>query len=145
MRGTGSKGPALVRAHDALGGILDDEDAMPRGDVADLVHLARDSRIMDRDDDPGPAGDGTLYPVLVDVHGIGFDIHKHEGRAAQREGVGGAGKRERREDNLVPRPHIAQDGGQLQRARAGGGQKRLAGAGHQLNIVDHDTRQSTVF
>ena len=80
---------ALVACHDALRGVLDDQEMMPGGDIHDRVHLAGDAGVVDRNDGPCLVGDGVLNLCLINIHGIRTDIHEDNGGAAQHKGVRG--------------------------------------------------------
>ncbi len=71
--------------------------------------------------------DGRPDLGLVDIHGVGADIHKHKLCLRQNKGRGSAGKCEAGKNHLVSGSQLAQQCGHIQRGRAGGGQEDLLG------------------
>ena len=122
----GAEGLALVGAHDALGGVLDHLEVVAMGDVHDGIHLTGYAGVVHGDDDLGLVRNGGLDLCLVDVHGVGPDIHKHQLCARQHEGVGGAGEGVAGEDDLVARLEAAEQGGHVEGRAAAGGQQHLS-------------------
>ena len=109
--------PPLVRRHDALRGILDDEQMVAARDVHDRVHLAGHASVMHGHDDARALRDGRLDEALVDVHRVGAHVNEDESRPAQRERVRRRRERERRQDDLVARMDVSEDGRHLERVR----------------------------
>lgn len=127
-RADGPEGGALVRAHDALRRVLDDQEPVTAGDVHDHVHLARDAGIVDRHYHARAVGYGRLDLGLVDVHGVGADVDEDEPRPGEDERRGGGGEGEARQDDLVARLKLAEQRRHLERRGARGGEQRLLGA-----------------
>ena len=98
---------------------------MPPGNVQDGVHLAGHARVVHDEDDLRPVGDRGLDLRLVDVHGVGPDVHEHELCPVVDKGGGRAGEGEAREDHLIPGLQIAQEARHIQGGRARGGQQHL--------------------
>ena len=121
----GAQCPALIKGVDALCGVLYHLQVVAAGDVHDGVHLAADAGVVDDADDLCLIGDGGFDLRLVNVHGVRTNIHKHRHRPHQHKGIGGGDKRVGRQDHLVSGFQIAQQSGQLQCVRAGGGEQHL--------------------
>ena len=118
--------PALVLAEKAVGVVLDDGGVVPRGDLEDGIHLAADARVVDGHDSLGPGGDERLQLRLIEVERIRPDIRENRLGATKHKGVGRGDEGEGRDDDLVARLEVQQQGGHLNRMRAGCGQQRLA-------------------
>ena len=101
---------ALVEGVDPLGRVLQHLQAVPGGDGHDVVHRAADPRVMDREDGPRPRRDGSLDGVLVDVQRVRADVHEDRPGPEADDGVGGGDERERRQDDLVAGPEVAEHG-----------------------------------
>ena len=100
--------------------ILDDREAMSRGDSGDSVHVGRLAAEVDRDDRPRPRTDRSLDPVGVDVPGGlgGVDpdrpgARRGDGEPGRDPGVGG-------DDHLVARTDPAPAEGELDGAEPAG-------------------------
>ena len=101
---------------------------MAAGDVHDGVHLAGHTGVMNHADAGGLIGDGSFNFGLVDVHGVGTDVHIHHLRPPLHKSVGGGDKGEGGQDDLIPRLNVAQQRRHLQRTSARGGQQRFGRA-----------------
>ena len=123
----GAESLPLVARHDALGRVLDDQQTVLSRDGHDRVHLAGHARVVHDDDDLRAARDGGLDLRLVDVHGVGADIHKDQARPVVGKGVGGGGEGEAWQDHLVPGLKLTQEARHIQGSGAGGGQQHLVG------------------
>ena len=124
----GTERAALVGGHHSLRGIFDDEQVVAVGDFVDGVHLAGDTRIMHGHDGLGLFGDGAFDQLLVEVHGVGADVHEHALGTAHGERVGGTDERERRHDDLVAGLYVAEQRRHLARVGATGGEERPCNA-----------------
>ena len=118
---------ALVSAHHALRRVLHHHQAVAAGNIHDGVHLAGHAGIMHRHDDLGAVCDGGFNLALVNVHGVGTNIHKHKCCTCQYESVGRTGKRVAGQDHLVAGLDVTQQCSHVQRGRTAGGQKHLLG------------------
>ena len=123
----GSEGTALVRAHDALCGILDHDEVVTACDVDDGVHLAGHAGVVHRNNHAGAVGDGRLNLRLVDIHRVRADVDKdelsadrHESRRSAREGEAG-------KDHLVAGLKAAEVRCHLERIGSGGCEQDLLG------------------
>src|SRR5688572_27200498 len=108
-----------------MGVILYDRELMTLGNVHDRIHLTADAGIMDWDNCPGPGGDGSLEPGLVQVKGIRPDIEEDRTRSAQHKRIHRGNERKIRDDDLIARLDLQQNGSHLQCMRARGGQQNL--------------------
>ena len=102
-------------------------------DVHDGIHFTADTRIMNRHDGTGSGGDCCFNQVLIDVHGIRADIHKHHLCTAQYKCIGCGYEGIGRHDHLIAFFDSCKKCRQLCRMCAGSGQKALADAGLLLN------------
>ena len=123
----GSQRASLVRAHNALSGILNHDQVVLAGDVDNGVHLACDACIVNGNDHAGLIGDRCLDLLLVDVHRVRSDVNEDERRTHGLEGRRGRGEREAGENDLVPRLKVAEDSRHLEGIGAGSGKKYLLG------------------
>ena len=123
----GAQGLALIAAHDALGRVLHHQKAVAAGNVHNGVHLTGHTGVVHDADDSGPVRNGGLDFGLVNVHGVRPDVNKHQLCPGQHEGVGGAGKGEAGQNDLVSGLKPAKQGGHIQRGGAAGGQQHLPG------------------
>ena len=121
----GSERSPLVIRVDGLRRVLHHDQVVLFREGHDLVHVAGDSGVMDRNDDPGARRNQRLDLLRVDVgvpsHRVGKDDagafpDKRQGR--RHEGVG-------RDDDFVPRLQVAEQRRHLQRIGATGGQQAL--------------------
>jgi hypothetical protein len=106
-----------------LGGVLDHQQAVARGDRHDRVHLAGHAGVVHDADRPGAGRDRRLDQGLVEVERVRADVHEDGDGPAQDHGVGGADEGEGRHDHLVPRLQPCQERRHLERRRAGMGQE----------------------
>jgi hypothetical protein len=111
--------PALVPGVDGLGGILDDAQAVLAGDGQEAVHRAGDAGVVDGEEGAGAPRDGLLDQGIVQVKGVRPDVHEDRPGPQAGDGVGGGDEGERRQDDLVAGPQVAQQGGHFQGRRAG--------------------------
>lgn len=124
-----SQRPSFVGGHHPLGRVFDHQQVVVARDRHDRVHLAGHTGVVDRNDRLGAGCDRFLDQPFVDVEGVFADVHEdrhppteHEGISRGHKGVGG-------HDDLIPRLDVGQDGGHLQRCRAGVGEQGLMAAG----------------
>ena len=120
---------SLVRGHNCLRRVLHNLEVVTPGNVHNRVHLTGDACVVNRHNGNGLVGDGVLNFGLVDVHGVGTNVHKHQLGAAQHKRVGGGAERKRRQNHLVAGLDIKQQRRHFERVRAGRGEQRLGGAG----------------
>ena len=139
-----AKGPAPVRAHDALGGVLHDHEVVPARNPDDLVHLTRDTRVVDRHDHPGPLGDGMLDLGLVQVEGVRADVYEHECRSLGHERGRRGREGKARQDDLITRPQSTERRRHLEGRSATSGEERLLGTKALLHPGVALTREGSV-
>ena len=120
-----SEGTALVRAHDALGSVLNHDKVVATGDVDDGVHLAGHAGIVHRHNHARSIGDGRLDLRLVDVHRVRADVDKDELSADRDESRRSARESKARKDHLVAGLKATEVGRHLERIGSGGGQQDL--------------------
>ena len=121
----GTQGTAFIAAHNSLGGILHHLQMMAAGNVHDGVHFAGHTGVVNHADAGGLVCDSCLDLGLVNIHGVGTDIHIHHLRSPLHKGVRGGHEGEGGQDDLIPRLNVAQQRRHLQRTGARGGQQRL--------------------
>ena len=109
---------SLVEGHDALRRVLDDLQAVPRGDVEDRVHLAGDAGVVYRHDGPRAVRDSGLDLLLIEVHRVRADVDEDRRRVREHDGRRRAGERKARDNDFVPFLQSAQKRRHLQRRRA---------------------------
>jgi hypothetical protein len=124
--------PAPVGRAERLRRVFDEHQLSIGGDGGELVHLARDTGVVDRDDRSRVSGDRRADQRLVDREGLRMHVDEHRHRAAQDEGVGRRHEGERRHDHFVARLHLGEQRTHLQGRRSRMGQQRLAAAGAPL-------------
>ena len=105
-----------------MGVVFDHGDAVASRDRQDRVHLAPHAARNARARSPRVRGVIRLASCrLVEVERVGPDVGEDRLRAAQHERVDRRDERERRDDHLVARADVQQQGRHLQGVRAGGG------------------------
>ena len=110
---------------DPLRGVLDDEEVVFLGNGHDHIHLAGDPGVVDGDNDLGPGGDRRLDLGFINVQGVGADVHKTDGGAAQGEGVGGGDEGIGGHDDFVAGADPGKDRGHFESGGAGMSQQHL--------------------
>src|SRR5918992_76712 len=123
-------GNALVLGAKGLRGVLDQRQAVPLRDRAQLVELARVAEDVDRDDRLRARRDRRLDGRRIHVQRARIDVRENGDAALEDEAVRRRRERERGGDDLVPRPDprdaaeevqarsAAGDGGRVRRAHA---------------------------
>ena len=76
---------------------------MSRRDRHDRILFAADACAIDRHNGTGPRGESPLDDGLIDVEGVGPDVHKHRYSVSQVKRVRGLRDRVPRHDYLVTR------------------------------------------
>lgn len=132
--GTGNRGQvaalaAFVAAAQALGGVLDDRQAVPGGDGVDGIHIGALAVQGHRDDGAGPGRDGGFQPGWVQGVGARVDVDVDRLGAQQGDGFGRGDIGEARRDDLVPRTDAQRHLGNLQSISAIGDGDAVFGAG----------------
>ena len=129
---------ALVGRHHALRGVFHHEQIVALCNLVDLVHLASHARIVHRHNRLRLLGDGGFNQVLVQVHGVGTDIHEHALGPLRHECIGRTHERERWHNHLVARLDVAKAGRHFKRMGAAGSHQRFHSAGMLFKpIVAH--------
>ena len=103
----GAEPLALVFGEDTLCRILDDQQIMTPGDRHDLVHLAADAGIMDREDRPRARRNRGFDQPLVDIQRVRPDIHEHRRGAPQHNRIGGRDESKGWKNHLVAWTEVA--------------------------------------
>lgn len=132
--GTGNRGQvaaftAFVAAAQALGGVLDDRQAVLGGDGVDGIHVGALAVQGHGDDGAGPGRDGGFQPGRVQGVGAGVDVDVDRLGAQQGDGFGRGDIGEARRDDLVPRTDAQRHLGNLQSISAIGDGDAVFGAG----------------
>ena len=117
-----------VAGEESLRRILDHQQPVTAGNVEDRIHLAADAGVMHRHDRPGARRDRRFDQRFVEVGGIGADVDKYRGGAAEDERIGRRDERERRHDDFVAGADLGEQGRHLERRRAGMGEQHLLDA-----------------
>ena len=97
------------------------------GNVHDGIHLAGNTGVVHGNDDLGFVGDGFLDLGLVNVHGIGADVHKDQSGTGQHCRRGRAGEGIAGQNDLIPGLQVAQQHGHVQGGGTAGGQQHFLG------------------
>src|SRR5579863_529133 len=92
------------------------------------IHLTTNASVMHRYNRASAGRNQPLQLRFIQVERVGTDIREHGPSAAQYESVRSGNEGERRDDNLVARLDIQEQGGHFKRMSAGGSQQRLFGA-----------------
>ena len=95
------------------------------GNLHDRIHLAGHAGVVYRNDRLCFFCDRLFDQLLVYIHGIRPDIHKHDLRPSENKGVGRGNKGIRRHDHLVSRMDIAEISRHFQCMGTGSRQKYL--------------------
>ena len=113
--GSGAAAPVFSAVR--LGGVLDDDQVMPRGDLHDRVHIGHLAVQVHGQDGSGARGDPRLD--LADVHQIGarIDIDEDRRRADHDDRFGSGEEGVRNRDDLIARTDPGRPQGQMQRVR----------------------------
>src|SRR6185369_10452623 len=119
---------SLVTAHDSLGGIFYNQQAMLFGSGHDGIHLTGHARIMNNNDCPGFLGNSSLNLSFIEIQSIRADIYKDRRCASQNKGIGCRDKSVGRHYYFITRLDICKNGGHLQSRRTGIGHERLFAA-----------------
>ena len=119
---------SAVGAEQAVGVVLDHLEPVPVRDRQDRVHLAADTRVVHGKDGPRPGRDQRLQETLVEVERVRTDVDEDRARPAQHDRVRRGDEGERRHDHLVARTEVEEQGGELERRRAGRRQQHPAGS-----------------
>jgi len=125
----GSQRPPFVGGHHPLGCVFDHQQVVVTGDRHDRVHLAGHTGVVDRNDRLGAGCDRRFDQLFVDVEGVFSDIHENRHPTTKHESIGRGYKGVGGHDDLITRLDVGQDGGHLQRCRAGVGEQGLVTAG----------------
>ena len=100
-RAVGTDRAALVLGAERLGRVLDQRQAVPFADRAQLVELARVAEHVDGHDRLRPRGDRRVDRGRVEVQRRRVDVREHRRRALEDEAVRRGDERDRRRDHLV--------------------------------------------
>ena len=119
----GSQWFSFVGAHDALGIILHHLKTVSFRNVHDLVHLAAHAGIVHRSDHLRLFRDGILDQILVDIHGVGTDVHKHDLCSPQHKGISRGDKGVGGHDHFIPLFDITKECRHLKGVGTGGGKE----------------------
>jgi len=125
----GTQRAPFVGGHHPLGCVFDHHQVMVAGDRHYRVHLACHTGVVDRHDRLGAGCDRCFDQPFVDVEGVFADVHEDRHPTTEHEGIGRGHKGVGGHDDLIPRLDVGQDGGHLQRCRAGVGEQSLVAAG----------------
>ena len=118
---------ALVAAADALAGVLEHQQVVPRRDLHDRVHVAGRTPHMHRDHRFGARPDRVLDRLRVDRDAL-VDVDDHRDGAGREHRHGRRHVGVRRHQHLVARPDAQGDHRRGQRIGAAAGQRHVAGA-----------------
>ena len=124
----GAHDAALAARAERLGGVLDDRDAVPRGDGVELLDPARQAEDVHRHDGPGARGDRRLDGRGIEVEGRGVDVREDGLRPLVERAVGRRDERERARDHLVARAGAGEPHAEVQAGGAAGDGDGVAGA-----------------
>jgi hypothetical protein len=116
---------AAVGRAERLARILDQREAVRRGDLAQRFELARVAEDVDGDDRARARRDGRLDRGRVEVERVGIDVGEHRRRALVDEAVGRRGERIGRGDALVTGADARDVAQQVQTGRAVGDGRRV--------------------
>ena len=123
-----SKRPTFVRGHHSLCGIFDHEKFVPSCNFHDLVHLAGNAGVMNRNNSLGLRCDSCFNQLFIQIKRVRANIHKHDFCPPQHKSVGRTNKGVTRHDDFVTRHDVNQQRRHFQGLGAGRGQQRLFAA-----------------
>ena len=104
----------FIGSHQALGGILDHDEAMTLGDGHYGVHFAGNARVVNDHDRTRALRDRRLDQRFVDVERVGPDVDEHRHAAAEHKGVGRRDEGVGRHHHFIARSDVGQDGRHLE-------------------------------
>lgn len=100
-----------------VGGVLDQEEVVLVGDLADLVEIDRIPAEVDADDTDGFLRDLRSNRVGVDVGGLRFHVDEFGDRTRARDGAGGRDERVGGNEHFVAGLDAARSQGEFERDR----------------------------
>jgi hypothetical protein len=108
----------VPRAFNTMGGIFNDKQATPPGDIEDRAHVTGATAEMHRQQRLGARSDGIFNAVFVDIEGLRVYVDEHRTRTGMKHHVGRGGERHRRRDHLITGTHPECEQGQVEGGRA---------------------------
>ena len=100
-------------------GILHNQQLSFPRNVDQRLHLARQTRDVDRQDHPGPAGDSASHTVGIEIEGSRIDVGEDRMCAEILDRFARRSERVRARDDLVAPPDPGHEERQVERGGAG--------------------------